>query len=561
MKIRVFAAAIFAALSLLAPISSKVRAAQITWQLQLGTPDIPCFLVGASCVGVGQLNGSTWTLPLAELPQVSPLTVLGNALSTTGNVTTPWTVPNATDTIIPLMHGLLTSGHLACLNDALGTLKDCGTTLPSGLTIPSASLTGQTTLNYSGGLPLSSTFGGIPLNSAIIVNGTTTSTNQNFLLFLDTVSNTVSNQGAVTLQYVTEGTANSGSVFGMAGGLQLDPGFNTSLFSGFAHEFDINNLAGDYGDIGASASLSTSCNGLGFRNSACLYINNSETTLSTSTASASGTNVLHFASIPPWVKVGALVQDTATSSAIPANTTISAVTSTTVTLSANLTGSGVGSGDSIILSQPLFFEGIKIAPFAASMFGFRDVSNSMTAFEAEGTHNFGLDLSGATTLGVGVRLGTGAASGIGFLHSGSTFAALFEDASGQTNIGTGTTGQIIVRGSMLPSTTNTFSLGDPPQSWFQVVAQFHAGGGPAPTFASGTGTLSTGADATQGTVTETGTTTGYSITLATRSNAPDCVVTSHSGVSGLTYSTTPTTLTVTHASAAAAVTSYVCMGI
>jgi hypothetical protein len=69
---------------------------------------------------------------------------------------------------------------------------------------------------------------------------------------------------------------------------------------------------------------------------------------STSSATASG-NVLHFSSIPSWIQVGQYVQDQTTPGAIPDNTTIISISTVglTVTLSNNVTGGGVGSGDVI----------------------------------------------------------------------------------------------------------------------------------------------------------------------------------------------------------------------
>ena len=73
----------------------------------------------------------------------------------------------------------------------------------------------------------------------------------------------------------------------------------------------------------------------------------------TNAATAAGSNVLHFSSTaqPFWqydsVPVGSLVYDITNPSAIPVGTTVTSVGSTTVTLSANVTGAGVASGDII----------------------------------------------------------------------------------------------------------------------------------------------------------------------------------------------------------------------
>ncbi|MDE2467228.1 MAG: hypothetical protein KGL35_00365 [Bradyrhizobium sp.] len=67
----------------------------------------------------------------------------------------------------------------------------------------------------------------------------------------------------------------------------------------------------------------------------------------TSAAAAAGTNVLTFASVPAGVNVGMLSSDVTASAAIPAGTTVTAKTGTTVTLSNAIVSPGVGSGDTI----------------------------------------------------------------------------------------------------------------------------------------------------------------------------------------------------------------------
>ena len=68
--------------------------------------------------------------------------------------------------------------------------------------------------------------------------------------------------------------------------------------------------------------------------------------VTTNAATASGTT-LTFASVPASIAVGMLVTDTTNAGVIPAGTTVASTTSTTVTLSAAVTGSGVSSGDII----------------------------------------------------------------------------------------------------------------------------------------------------------------------------------------------------------------------
>lgn len=70
-------------------------------------------------------------------------------------------------------------------------------------------------------------------------------------------------------------------------------------------------------------------------------------TIATNDATLAGNPTLHFLSLPAWVVVGMSVQDVTAPSVIPTGTVVLATTMTTVTLSTNVTGSGVGNGDSI----------------------------------------------------------------------------------------------------------------------------------------------------------------------------------------------------------------------
>jgi hypothetical protein len=70
----------------------------------------------------------------------------------------------------------------------------------------------------------------------------------------------------------------------------------------------------------------------------------------TNGTTASGNPTLHFASVPAWVVAGMYISDITAPSVIPAATTVLSVTGTTVTMSANATGGGVGGTDSIVFS-------------------------------------------------------------------------------------------------------------------------------------------------------------------------------------------------------------------
>jgi len=73
-------------------------------------------------------------------------------------------------------------------------------------------------------------------------------------------------------------------------------------------------------------------------------------TLTTNATTASGNNTLHFASVPAWLVAGFTAYDLTATTVIPAGTTVLSTTSTTVVLSANLTGAGAGASDSIAFS-------------------------------------------------------------------------------------------------------------------------------------------------------------------------------------------------------------------
>lgn len=73
-------------------------------------------------------------------------------------------------------------------------------------------------------------------------------------------------------------------------------------------------------------------------------------TLTTNGTTASGNNTLHFASVPSWIVAGMTIRDSTTSASISAGTTVVSTTSTTVVMSANAAGAGVGGTDVITFS-------------------------------------------------------------------------------------------------------------------------------------------------------------------------------------------------------------------
>jgi hypothetical protein len=69
----------------------------------------------------------------------------------------------------------------------------------------------------------------------------------------------------------------------------------------------------------------------------------------TNNTTAAGNATLHFSSTPAWIVAGMTVNDTS-ASVIPGGTTVLSTTGTTVVMSANATGGGVGNGDTIEFS-------------------------------------------------------------------------------------------------------------------------------------------------------------------------------------------------------------------
>lgn len=65
---------------------------------------------------------------------------------------------------------------------------------------------------------------------------------------------------------------------------------------------------------------------------------------------AAGNATLNFAATPAWITVGMYIYDITAPSVIPAATTVLSKTGTTVVMSANATGAGVGATDSIVFT-------------------------------------------------------------------------------------------------------------------------------------------------------------------------------------------------------------------
>lgn len=128
------------------------------------TTTLPSALTIPSPILSGTVAGSN-TIPLSILTTIASKGVLGNATGSTGNVTVAWSVPNTTDLIIPLVHGAIaTIGDLTCFNDTAGTLKDCGTTLPTAVQSNITQL-GTITAGVWHGTVVGATYGGTGIDN------------------------------------------------------------------------------------------------------------------------------------------------------------------------------------------------------------------------------------------------------------------------------------------------------------------------------------------------------------------------------------------------------------
>lgn len=205
--------------------------------------------------------------------------------------------------------------------------------------------------------------------------------------------------GVSALQGLTTGSQNTACGAG-AGGIQVDPsclttGSNNTYLGSFATNQNIDTTTTASASIGATAISVASAAGLsvgmlvsdmtafgnnpipagtiianiagttitlskaivspGVANGDAITFYGTPTTLTASAATGSG-NVLTFAGVPNHIVAGLSVYDLTAPSVIPAGTTVVSATATTVTLSANVTGAGVGNGHTInfVTSQPSY---------------------------------------------------------------------------------------------------------------------------------------------------------------------------------------------------------------
>lgn len=173
----------------------------------------------------------------------------------------------------------------------------------------------------------------------------------------------------------------------------------------------------------------------------------------TNATTAAGNPTVHIASVPGWVCPNLAITDT-TAAVIPASTTILSTTGSTIVLSANATGGGVGNGDTIVVAAP---------PTPTSMV--------ITAGAITGDDDWAW---GALPLGYGILEGTGivqwgpvlaldvTTAGTGYTNGTYTSVPIQSTSAA----GTGCVATVVVSGgkisSLTPTTAGTlYALYDP----------------------------------------------------------------------------------------------------
>lgn len=131
----------------------------------------------------------------------------------------------------------------------------------------------------------------------------------------------------------------------------------------------------------------------------------------TNGATASGNAVLHFASTPAWITAGMSVRDATSAAVIPAATTVLSTAGTTVTMSANATGGGVGNGDSVVFSA--FTPAIAAVGTEPSVVPAYATTGAIVTFATAGAGGWG------TAVGFGLFDAVSSGALLGFDHLGA----------------------------------------------------------------------------------------------------------------------------------------------
>jgi hypothetical protein len=262
-------------------------------------------------------------------------------------------VLNGTTAVLATVTGPFTTNDISCFQNTAGVLYDCGFTIAqitAPVIIANIKCDGVTHVSAALNSIISSNPGAIiqlPTGTCLL-DATITDTGVN-------VSIRGAGEGATTLKMLADATCTASTV------MKFDTLNNVSISD---LTVDINNnfscLYGIYVIISSSftfdhvavtnmvqygVAFESSRNG-SFKNGSISF--NPPAVLTNGTTAA-GNSTLHFASVPSWIVPGMDVYDRTTGAniAIPAGATVQSVTSTTVVLTAAVTGAGVGSGDNI----------------------------------------------------------------------------------------------------------------------------------------------------------------------------------------------------------------------
>jgi hypothetical protein len=176
-------------------------------------------------------------------------------------------------------------------------------------------------------------------------------------------------------------------------------------------------------------------------------VNDDTLSLATNGTTASGNATLHFASVPAYVINGMLIMDSTSPSVIPAATTVLSTTSTTVVMSANATGAGVGSGNTIIFGATSIAAGIvglvfRLAGAGGETLNQFDANNGGSLIdEAPFTSNTGATYALGLTSGAYPSLVANSPTAACYIASGGTKpfrkGFLFFDGAFDTALGAG----------------------------------------------------------------------------------------------------------------------------
>ena len=216
--------------------------------------------------------------------------------------------------------------------------------------------------------------------------------------------------GGNVCQYVfIEAQAGSGQLWARNAVVALSGDFNTSKYTAIGDEIDINNLAGDYGDFGASNSVGILLNGLGKMNTAGFYLS-----------------------------------------------------------TGNVTGQNTGTNGTL----PIWYNGYVCGANSTKGNCFRDISNSARSHVIQGSHEIGIDLSDANTSSAAITLGNGGpVQGIvGRVRltnpaSDTSYTILFSDATGHAHVGAAALGSWFSEGTIIPNLAGTYALGTADHPW------------------------------------------------------------------------------------------------